>query len=162
MPSSDLPKTNAARILDRANVEYIVRSYDFDETDLSATTAADKLGLPVESVFKTLVARDERKQIMLACIPADAELDLKALATRSGGKKTELVAIPELQKLTGYVRGGCSPLGTKKPYPLYVDEMCELHDTISISAGLKGVQLLLSPMDLVAVTDATIAPITRS
>mgnify|MGYP001215463043 CR=1 FL=1 len=98
---------------------------------------------------------------MLACIPADAELDLKALAAQSGNKKADLAPIADLQKLTGYVRGGCSPLGTKKPYRLFIDEMCELHDVISISAGLRGVQILIAPADLIEVSDATVASIAR-
>ena len=155
------PKTNAARILDSAGISYQMATYDVDESDLSAVTAARKLGLDVESVFKTLVAINDQKEILLACIPADAELDLKALAGQSGAKNADLVAIADLQKLTGYIRGGCSPLGTKKPYRLFIDEMSELHDVISISAGLRGVQILLNPADLVTVAGATVAPITR-
>ena len=154
-------KTNAARILDHAGISYGIRTYDFDESDLSARTAAEKLGLPLESVFKTLVAQNDRKEIVLACIHADTELDLKALGSVSGGKKADLVPIPDLQKLTGYLRGGCSPLGTKKPYRLFIDEMCECHETISISAGLQGVQITIAPADLIAVSDATIAQIAR-
>ena len=154
-------KTNAARILDRAGISYRIRTYDFDESELSATTAAKKLGLPVESIFKTLVVQNDRKEIVLACIPADTELDLKALASTSGGKKADLVPIPDLQKLTGYLRGGCSPLGTKKLYRLFIDELCELHDTISISAGLRGVQITIAPADLITVTNAIVADISR-
>jgi Cys-tRNA(Pro)/Cys-tRNA(Cys) deacylase len=160
MPKSP-PKTNAARILDRANISYEMRTYAFDESDLSAITAAKKLSLDPESVYKALVARNDRKEIVLACIPADTELDLKALGSQSGGKKADLVPIADLQKLTGYLRGGCSPLGTKKPYRLFVDETIELHETVSISAGLRGVQLLLNPTDLIQVAKATVAPIAR-
>lgn len=156
-----IPKTNAARILDRANIPYEMRTYDVDESDLSAVTAAEKLGIPIDQVFKTLVAQNDRKEIVLACIPAGAELDLKALGGCSGGKKAELVPIAELQKLTGYVRGGCSPLGTRKPYRLFIDETIILHDTISISAGLRGVQLLVNPEDLIEVANATVAEIAR-
>ena len=120
-------KTKAARLLDRAGISYAIRTYEFDASDLSATTAAEKLGLPVESVFKTLVTQNDQKEVVLACIPADTELDLKVLASTSGGKNTDLVPIPDLQKLTGYLRRGCSPLGTKKTYRLFIDEMCELH-----------------------------------
>ena len=161
MPASDPPKTNAARILDRAGIAYRMATYEVDETDLSAITAAQKLGLDVDSVFKTLFAINDLKEILLACIPADAELDLKTLASQSGGKSAVLVPISDLQNLTGYVRGGCSPLATKKPYRLFIDETSELHDTISVSAGLRGVQLLLSPADLIEVAGATVAPITR-
>jgi Cys-tRNA(Pro)/Cys-tRNA(Cys) deacylase len=156
------PKTNAARILDRARVSYEIRTYAFDESDLSAVTAAEKLNLPVHSVFKTLVARNDKKEILLACIPADTELDLKALGSHSGGKKSDLVPIPDLPKLTGYIRGGCSPLGTKKPYRLFIDSSCELRDAISISAGLRGVQLILDPTDLIRITDAKVATIARN
>lgn len=153
--------TNAARILDRAGVTYEMATYEVDESDLSATTAADKLGIPVEQVFKTLVASTDQKEIVLACIPADEELDLKSLGNRAGGKKAELVPIADLQKLTGYVRGGCSPLGTRKPYRLFIDETVILHDTISISAGQRGVQLLVNPEDLIEVTEATVLPLVR-
>lgn len=154
-------KTNAARILDRANVSYEIKTYAFDESDLNAVTAAEKLGYPVKSVYKTLVVRTDRKEIVLACIPADTELDLKALGSHSGGKKADLVPIPDLQKLTGYVRGGCSPLGTRKPYRLFIDSSCEQLDLMSISAGQRGVQILLDPADLVRVADARVVPITR-
>ena len=126
-----ISKTNAARILDHAQIAYELKTYDVYESDLTAVTAAKQLGFPVESVYKTLVARNDKKEIVLACIPADAELDLKALGNQSGGKKADLVPILELPKLTGYVRGCCSPLGTKKPYRLFVDEACQAHDVIS-------------------------------
>lgn len=157
----EIPKTNAARILDRARVPYEMRTYDVDESDLSATTSADKLGLPFDQVYKTLVARNDRKEIVLACIPADGELDLKSLAAVSGGKKAELVPIADLQKLTGYVRGGCSPLGTRKPYRLFVHEAINEQDIVSISAGQRGVQILIAPADLIAATDAVTATIAR-
>ena len=160
MPS--IPKTNAARILDRARITYEIRTYDVDESDLSAVTVAHKLGLSIETVFKTLVVRNDKNEILLACIPADAELNLKALGSQSGGKKADLVPIPELPKLTGYVRGGCSPLATKKPYRLFIDASCDRQEVISISAGQRGIQLLLSPADLIRVTDASIAPIART
>jgi Cys-tRNA(Pro)/Cys-tRNA(Cys) deacylase len=152
-------KTNTARILDAAGVPYSLRSYEVDEADLSAPHVADAIGMPPEQVFKTLVARGDRAGVLLACIPANSELDLKALATASGNKKVELVAVKEVLGLTGYIRGGVSPVGTKKPYPLYLDETAELWDIISVSAGVRGMQMLLSPADLARVTGATYAAI---
>src|SRR3954465_4258891 len=140
-----MAKTNAARILDSAGVRYEIRGYTVDESDLSAPHVAAAIRMPPEQVFKTLVARGHRGGVLLACIPANSELDLKRLAAASGNKKVELVAVKEVLGLTGYVRGGVSPMGTKKPYPLYLDETCELWETISVSAGLRGVQMLLSP-----------------
>jgi Cys-tRNA(Pro)/Cys-tRNA(Cys) deacylase len=153
------PKTNTARILDAAGVRYELREYEVDESDLSAPRVAQAIGMPPEQVFKTLVARGDRGGVVLACIPANSELDLKALASSSDNKKVELVAVKEVLGLTGYIRGGVSPVGTKKPYPLYLDETCELWETISVSAGMRGVQMLLSPSDLVRLTGASIAAI---
>jgi Cys-tRNA(Pro)/Cys-tRNA(Cys) deacylase len=138
-------KTNAARLLDRAGVRYDLREYAVDENDLSAVHVAEAVGLPPGQVFKTLVARGDRTGVLLACIPGDAELDLKALAAASGNKKTELVALKDVLPLTGYVRGGVSPLGTKKPYPLYLDNSAELWPVISVSAGVRGLQMLVDP-----------------
>src|SRR6185369_14671147 len=117
-----MPKTNAARILDSAGVRYEIREYEADENDLSAPHVAEAIGMPPEQVFKTLVARGDRSGILMACIPANTELDLKGLAAASGNKKVELVAVKEVLGLTGYVRGGVSPVGTKKAYPLFLDE----------------------------------------
>jgi Cys-tRNA(Pro)/Cys-tRNA(Cys) deacylase len=117
--------------------------------------------MPPEQVFKTLVARGDQTGVLMACIPANTELDLKALAGASGNKKVELVAVKEVLGLTGYIRGGVSPVGTKKPYPLYLEETAQLWDTISVSAGLRGRQMLLSPADLVRVTDAVYAAIAK-
>jgi Cys-tRNA(Pro)/Cys-tRNA(Cys) deacylase len=153
------PKTNAARILDAAGVRYELREYEIDEADLSAPRVADAIGMPPEQVFKTLVVRGDRNGVLLACIPANSELDLKALASASGNKKVELVAVKEVLGLTGYIRGGVSPIGARKPYPLYLDETAELWDVISVSAGLRGLQMLLSPADLARITTAGIAAI---
>src|SRR3954468_21459684 len=141
-------KTNAARILDVAGTHYELREYEVDEDDLSAPHVAEKIGMPPEQVFKTLVARGDRTGVLMACIPANAELDLKALAAASANKKVELVAVKEVLGLTGYIRGGVSPLGGKKAYPFYLDETAELWDVISVSAGLRGLQMLLSPTAL--------------
>ena len=149
-----MPKTNAARILDQAGVRYELRHYPVDEEHLSAPEVAAAVGMPPEQVFKTLVARGERTGVMLACIPAKTELDLKALAAASGNKKVELVPVKEVLSLTGYVRGGVSPVGTKKPYLVYLDESAELWDVISVSAGIRGCQMLLPPADLVRVVGA--------
>lgn len=149
-----MSKTNAARLLDRAGIHYELREYAVDESDLSAPHVAAALGMPPEQVFKTLVARGDRTGVLLAAIPASSELDLKALAAASGNKKVELVAVKEVLGLTGYIRGGVSPIGTRKPYPLYLDETADLWDLISVSAGLRGCQLLVTPGDLARATEA--------
>jgi Cys-tRNA(Pro)/Cys-tRNA(Cys) deacylase len=154
-----MAKTNAARILDSAGVRYEVREYDVDESDLSAPRVAEKIGMPPERVFKTLVARGDRSGVLLACIPASCELDLKALAAASGNKKVELVAVKDVLGLTGYIRGGVSPVGTKKEHPLYVDETVELWDSIAVSAGVRGQQMVVAPADLIRLTGARIAGI---
>jgi Cys-tRNA(Pro)/Cys-tRNA(Cys) deacylase len=153
------PKTNAARILDAAGAQYEIREYAVDENDLSAPHVAAAIGMPPEQVFKTLVVRGDRSGVLLACIPANSELDLKALAAASGNKRMELVAVKEVLGLTGYIRGGVSPIGTRKPYPLYLDETAGLWDVISVSAGVRGRQILLAPADLARITDAKIAAI---
>ena len=150
-----MAKTNAARILDAASIRYELREYEVDEDDLSAPRVAEKIGMPPEQVFKTLVARGDRNGVLMACIPANTELDLKALAAASGNKKVELVAVKEVLPLTGYIRGGVSPVGVRKPYPFYLDETAILFDVISVSAGIRGCQLVLAPDDLVRITEAT-------
>jgi Cys-tRNA(Pro)/Cys-tRNA(Cys) deacylase len=160
MPRTE--KTNAARILDREGVVYELREYEVDENDLSAPRVAEKIGIPPEQVFKTLVARGDRTGVVMACIPANTELDLKAMAAASGNKKVELVAVKEVLGLTGYICGGVSPVGTRKPYPLYLDETAILFDVISVSAGIRGCQMLLAPDDLKRVTAAEFAAIGRA
>jgi len=142
------PKTNAVRLLEGVGIAYELREYPVDEEDLSAGRVAQSIGLPPEQVFKTLVARGDRSGVLLASIPANAELDLKAVAAASGNKKVELVALKEVLGLTGYVRGGVSPVGTRKPYPLYLDETADLWHVISVSAGARGLQMLVAPDDL--------------
>jgi Cys-tRNA(Pro)/Cys-tRNA(Cys) deacylase len=154
-----MAKTNAARILDAAGIRYEIREYEVDENDLSAPHVAEAIGMPPEQVFKTLVARGDRAGVLMACIPANSELDLKGLAAASGNKKVELTAVKEVLGLTGYIRGGVSPVGTKKPYPFYLDETAELWEVISVSAGVRGQQMLLAPADLARVTEATLAAI---
>jgi len=155
-------KTNAARMLDAAGISYELREYAVDEEDLSAPSVAAKIGMPPEQVFKTLVARGDRSGVLMACIPANAELDLKALAAASGNKKVELVAVKEVLGLTGYIRGGVSPIGTRKPYPFYLEETAILWDVISVSAGVRGCQMLLAPDDLTRVLDARCCAIAKS
>ena len=150
-----MTKTNAARLLDGAGVKYDLRAYTVDEDDLSAPQVAEKIGMPPEQVFKTLVARGDRTGVLMACIPANSELDLRALAAASGNKKVELVAVKEVLGLTGYIRGGVSPIGTRKAYPVYLDETAELWEAISVSAGVRGCQMVLSPEDLTRVSEAT-------
>ena len=148
-----MTKTNAARLLDSAGIHYELREYQVDEDDLSAPHVAEMIGMPPEQVFKTLVARGDRSGVLMGCIPANTELDLKALANASGNKKVELVAVKEVLPLTGYIRGGVSPVGTRKPYPLYLDETADIWDIISVSAGMRGCQMLLAPDDLARATE---------
>ncbi|AKQ67596.1 Cys-tRNA(Pro) deacylase YbaK [Myxococcus hansupus] len=154
-------KTNAARLLDSLGVPYTLRDYDVDPDDLSAETVAAKVGMPAEQVFKTLVARGDRTGVLMAVVPGNAELDLKALARLSGDRKVDTVPLKELQPLTGYVRGGCTALGGKKDYPVFVDETLELFDVIAVSAGVRGTQLLLAPADYLRLTKAKTGPISR-
>jgi Cys-tRNA(Pro)/Cys-tRNA(Cys) deacylase len=141
-------------MLDSAGIPYELREYQVDEDHLSAPHVAEAIGMPPEQVFKTLVARGDRTGVLLACIPANTELDLKALAAASGNKKVELVAMKEVLPLTGYIRGGVSPVGARKPYPVFLDETADLWDIIAVSAGIRGCQLLLAPDDLARVVEA--------
>lgn len=150
-------KTNAARLLDQLAIRYELREYAVDPEDLAAETVAAKIGLPAEQVFKTLVARGDRNGICLAVIPGNAELDLKALAVASGDRKIQLVPVKDLQGLTGYIRGGVTALAGKKDYPVYVDETIELFDVVSISAGVRGLQILLAPANYLKATKGTVA-----
>jgi len=144
------------------NIAYELREYEVDPNDLAAETVAAKIGLPAEQVFKTLVARGDRYGIAMAVIPGDAELDLKALATATGDRKMQLVPVKELQGLTGYVRGGVTVLAGKKEYPVYADETIELFDIISVSAGVRGLQILLPPADYVRAANAIVASLAQS
>jgi Cys-tRNA(Pro)/Cys-tRNA(Cys) deacylase len=147
-------KTNALRLLDAAGISYEVREYPADEQDLSGLHGAELLGLPPEQVFKTLVLRGSSGAYVVCCIPAADELDLKKTALAAGEKKIDLIPLKDLQPLTGYIRGGCSPIGMKKRFPTYVDESADLFETISVSAGLRGVQILINPRDLLAFISA--------
>jgi Cys-tRNA(Pro)/Cys-tRNA(Cys) deacylase len=149
-------KTNAARLLDQMGIRYELREYEVDPEDLAAETVAAKIGLPPEQVFKTLVARGDRNGVCLAVIPGDQELNLKALAAVAGERKIQLVPVKELQSLTGYIRGGVTALAAKRDFPVYVDETIELFDVVSISAGVRGLQILISPADYLRATKGTI------
>jgi Cys-tRNA(Pro)/Cys-tRNA(Cys) deacylase len=151
-----MKKTNAARILDQNNIEYELIEYEVDETDLSATTVAAKLGQDVEQVFKTLVLRGDKTGIFVVLIPGNSELNLKKAAKVSGNKSAEMVQMKELLPLTGYIRGGCTPIGMKKAYPNFIHESCILFDTIYISAGIRGMQIKIVPYDLIFQTNMTV------
>ena len=158
-------KTNAARLLDQMGIRYELREYEVDPDDLAAETVAAKIGLPPKQVFKTLVARGDRSKdrskdrngIAMAVIPGDQELNLKALAAAAGERKIQLVPVKELQGLTGYVRGGVTALAAKRDFPVYVDETIELFDIVSISAGVRGLQILLAPADYLRATNGQLA-----
>jgi len=154
-------KTNAARLLESMDIPFELRSYEVDEDDLSAETVAAKVGLPPEQVFKTLLVRGDRTGVAFAVIAANAELDLKALARAMGDRKAEVVPLREVESLTGYIRGGVTVLGAKRDYPVFVDEWVELFDVISVSAGIRGTQMLLSPADYLRAASATVAPLGR-
>jgi Cys-tRNA(Pro)/Cys-tRNA(Cys) deacylase len=156
-----MKKTNAARYLDGLRIDYKFIEYEVDELDLSAESVARKVNLPLEQVFKTLVARGDKRGILMACIPGNAELDLKAMATVSGDKKVEMVHVKEIQQLTGYIRGGVSPIGIKKHYPIFLDESAMRFPFISISAGARGSQIFVSPGDLIKALHITVCKIAR-
>jgi Cys-tRNA(Pro)/Cys-tRNA(Cys) deacylase len=155
-------KTNAARLLDGMGIPYELREYEVDPEDLAAETVAAKIGLPPEQVFKTLVARGDRNGVCLAVIPGDQELNLKALAAVAGERKTQLVPVKELQTLTGYIRGSVTALAAKRDFPVYVDETIELFDVVSISAGVRGLQILISPADYLRAIKGTIAALAQA
>jgi Cys-tRNA(Pro)/Cys-tRNA(Cys) deacylase len=155
-------KTNAARVLDRLAINYELREYDVDPDDLSAETVAAKIGLPTEQVFKTLAVRGDRNGVCLAVISANQELNVKALANQTGDRKIDLVPLKEVQALTGYIRGGVSALACKKDYPVYIDELAEICDVISVSAGIRGLQILLAPADYIRAVKATVAAIVKA
>src|SRR6476660_6654132 len=155
-------KTNAIRLLESLNVQYELREYAVDPEDLAAETVAAKIGMPPEQVFKTLLARGDRNGLCFAVVPGNTELDLKALAAAAGDRKVELVPVKELQALTGYIRGGVTVLGAKKAFPVFADETIQLWDTISVSAGVRGTQMILRPEDYVRVTNAVMVDIARA
>lgn len=154
-------KTNAMRILEKANISFDTKEYEVDENDLSGEHVANQLGLNCEQVFKTLVARGERNGIMVFCIPVNEELDLKKASALTKVKKIEMVHVKELLGLTGYIRGGCSPIGMKKKYPTFIDETVILFESIYISAGIRGMQVVIKPDDLIEFTSATTADLVK-
>ncbi len=154
-------KTNAVRILDTLGVSYELREYQVDPDDLTAETVAAKIGMPLEQVFKTLVARGDKNGVVMAVVAGDAQLDLKALAKVSGDRKVEVVSLKEVQPLTGYIRGGVTALACKKDYPVFVDENIYLFEQVSISAGVRGTQIIVAPEDYLKATKATVGPIAK-
>lgn len=154
-------KTNAARVLDSLGISYEIREYEVDPDDLAAESVARKVGLPPEQVFKTLVARGDKHGVCFAVVPGDQQLDLKGLASLTGDKKIDTVPLKEVQPLTGYIRGGVTALAPKKAYPVYADETLELFDVISISSGMRGAQILLSPSDYIRATAAKLGAIAK-
>jgi Cys-tRNA(Pro)/Cys-tRNA(Cys) deacylase len=166
MSHAKASKTNAARLLDGLGITYELRAYEVDPDDLTAISVARKIGLPAEQVFKTLLTKTSDSEHVFGVVPGDAELDLKKLAAAAGTRKIEMASLKEVEPLTGYIRGGVTVLAAKKPFPAFVDETIELFDVISISAGQRGLQLLVSPADYLravsSVGEATLADITKS
>ena len=154
-------KTNAARILESLAIPYTLQEYEVDPDDLSAIAVARKIALPVEQVFKTLLTTTGPDQYAFAVIPGDAELDFKKLARAAGARKAEMVSLKDVQPLTGYIRGGVTVFGAKKDFPVFADETIELFDFISVSAGQRGIQILLAPQDYLRVAKATVADLTK-
>ena len=155
--AAKIEKTNAARLLDRAKIGYELVPYRVDENDLAATHVAEELGEDIEQVFKTLVLKGDRNGHFVCVIPGDREVDLKKAARLSGNKSAQLIPMKELLPTTGYIRGGCTPIGMKKRFPTFIHETCEGFEFIFVSAGVRGLQLKLSPQDLVRYTEATVA-----
>lgn len=149
-----MSKTNAVRILEAAKIPHTTHTYEVNEDDLTGITVAKKIGAEAESVFKTLVAEGDKTGFVVFCIPVTEELNLKKAASASGNKKVELIKVKELLPLTGYIRGGCSPIGMKKKFPTYIDETAQLFDRIYVSAGIRGMQINLCPADLLSAAEA--------
>lgn len=154
-----IEKTNAARLLDRAGIAYELIPYEVDENDLAATHVAESLGEPIERVYKTLVLRGDRNGHFVCVVQGDREVDLKAAAKASGNKSADLIPMKELLPTTGYIRGGCSPIGMKRRFPTFIDSSCEAFDYIYISAGVRGLQLRIAPSDLVRFVGAELATV---
>ena len=154
-----IDKTNVARLLDKAGIKYNLIPYEFDENDLAAQHVADSLGQDIAKVFKTLVLRGDKSGHIVCVIPGDKEVDLKALAKVSGNKKVEMIAMKDLLAVTGYIRGGCSPIGMKKRFPTYFHTSANEHEIIYVSAGVRGLQIEINPMDLISYVDAVVADV---
>ena len=157
-----IEKTNAARLLDRAKIAYELIPYTVDEENLAATHVAEELGEDIATVFKTLVLRGDRNGLFVCVIPGDHEVDLKAAARLSANKKADLIAMKELLPTTGYIRGGCSPIGMKRPLPTYIHSSCLDHERIYISAGVRGLQIVIHPQALIDYTQATVAELSHT
>ena len=155
-------KTNAMRMLDTMKISYDYKTYEPDENDLSGEHLARQLSMDPAMMFKTLVAKGDKTGYVVACIPVGETLDLKALARVSGNKSVEMLHVKDLLGVTGYIRGGCSPIGMKKHFPTYIDETIILHEKVAVSGGIRGIQLLLSPDDLVRAAEATVCELTAT
>lgn len=155
-----MTKTNAMRMLDKAKINYEAIEYTVDDNDLSGVTIAKKTGLDCSMVFKTLVAKGDKTGTVVMCIPVDKEIDLKKAASVTKNKKLEMVHVKDLLALTGYIRGGCSPIGMKKKFPTFIDESALEFEKITVSAGMKGCQLLLNRSELIEFTDASVCSLT--
>ena len=153
---AQLKKTNAMRILDKAGIDYTYQEYEYDENDLDGHHVAEYLGVPYEEVFKTLTAVTDKGEYLVFCISVDDEIDLKKAAVLAGVKRVDMIHVKDLLNVTGYIRGGCSPIGMKKQYRTFIDEMIELLDSVCVSAGQRGVQLKLKPQDLISFTNAVV------
>ena len=158
---NELTKTNAMRLLEQAGIAFRIETYEYDEEHLGGAHVAEQVSLPEEQIFKTLVVRGDKKGIMVFCIPIMMELDLKKAAKVAGDKKIEMIHVKELLGLTGYIRGGCSPVGMKKKYPTWFDETAMLYDEIAVSAGVRGMQLILNPDDLKNYVEAVYEDVTQ-
>ena len=161
MSSAHVHKTNAVRLLDALGIAYELRSYEVDPDDLSAFYVAQEIGMPIEQVFKTLLTRTSDNTHLFAVVPGDVELDLKKLAAIAGVRKAEMAALKDVEPLTGYIRGGVTVLAARKPFPAFADEIMELFNVISVSAGQRGLQIVLSPADYLRATGATVADLTK-
>ena len=159
--NSEFPKTNAMRRLDSAKIKYEIKTYIVDENDLSGIHIADQIGIPYDQCFKTLVANGDKTGPVVFCIPCHKEIDLKRAASVTGNKKIEMIHVKDLLQLTGYIRGGVSPIGMKKKFPTYIDETCLSFDRITVSSGTKGAQLLLAVAELLPFVDAKTAALTQ-
>ncbi|HBP37605.1 MAG TPA: Cys-tRNA(Pro) deacylase [Clostridiales bacterium] len=155
------PKTNAMRHLDQAGIDFEARTYEYDENDLSGLKAARTLNLPPDMIYKTLVAHGDRTGYLVCCIAVNREVDLKALAALSGDKRVDMIPVKDLLPLTGYLRGGCSPVGMKRQWPTFLDERALLQEKIAVSAGQRGCQMILTPGDLIRITGARTGSISR-
>lgn len=158
---ADVGKTNAMRLLEQAGIAFRIETYEFDEEHLSGEHVASQVSLPADQIFKTLVVRGDKQGVMVFCIPVTMELDLKKAAKAAGDKKIEMTHVKELLGLTGYIRGGCSPVGMKKKYPTWIDETAMLYEEIAVSAGVRGAQIIINPEALKIFTEAVYADVTQ-